>query len=286
MASASGDTSRSAAAATDEAGTYVDGVPVGAGNRGGGFVGPRRQRASAIGTNAFEEASVTTGASSAAFGNAQSGVISISTRTGGDKFTGAVGYETDELVRRTASASASTGSRPALSGPIVSNLTFFIAATLEGAVERRAGHGGAEPRRTPRSSSTAGDRHHRGRPDRRRTTPTSDTTYVAVQNFAVYTGKCDETMSYAGINIKNSTNPDIAEQLRPGLPGHPAARHGPRRPTSSGKLNYTYGTGSRVFLSAGAARTRAATSPSSSDYDLYNPQQIFGPTRATTRSTP
>ena len=52
---------------TDEDAVYVDGVPVGAGNRGSGS-GNRTGRAAAstIGTNAFEDASVTTGAASAA----------------------------------------------------------------------------------------------------------------------------------------------------------------------------------------------------------------------------
>ena len=83
--------SRSAAAAPTRHVTYVDGVPVRPGYRG-----DRPGRAPArteieVGTNAFEEASVTTGSTSAEFGNAQSGVISIATRTGGNKFTGYAG---------------------------------------------------------------------------------------------------------------------------------------------------------------------------------------------------
>ena len=39
---------------------------------------------------------MTTGSSSAEFGNAQSGIISVQTRTGGANYTGNFGYETDE----------------------------------------------------------------------------------------------------------------------------------------------------------------------------------------------
>jgi hypothetical protein len=67
---------------SQEAATYVDGVPITAGYRYEGQGGSRGSQIS-IGTNAFEEASVTTGSSSAEFGNAKSGIISIVTKTGG-----------------------------------------------------------------------------------------------------------------------------------------------------------------------------------------------------------
>jgi hypothetical protein len=80
---------------TDEAVTYIDGVPVSAGYRGGSRRGSAGYTVS-VGTDALEEASVTTGSSSAEFGNAQSGVVAINTRTGGSNYTGTVAYETDE----------------------------------------------------------------------------------------------------------------------------------------------------------------------------------------------
>src|ERR671921_156418 len=72
---------------TDEAVTYVDGVPISPGYRGGSNVGSLGTEIS-VGTNALEEASVTTGSASAEFGNAQSGVISVQTKTGGSDYTG------------------------------------------------------------------------------------------------------------------------------------------------------------------------------------------------------
>ena len=54
----------------DQATTYVNGVPVTPGYRGTGY-------GASVGTNAFEQSSVTTGASSDEFGNAQSGIVNI-----------------------------------------------------------------------------------------------------------------------------------------------------------------------------------------------------------------
>ena len=99
---------------TDEAATYVDGVPVTAGlPRRRGFAGSRAAPRSSIGTNAFEEASVTTGVSSAEFGNAQSGIITIATRTGGTEYSGNVRVGDRRAVRREPRRRASTGSRAA-----------------------------------------------------------------------------------------------------------------------------------------------------------------------------
>ena len=61
---------------TDEGITYIDGVPVQAGTRGNAFNGAGEGKVR-VATNGFEEATVTTGASAAQFGNAQSGVISL-----------------------------------------------------------------------------------------------------------------------------------------------------------------------------------------------------------------
>ena len=84
---------------TDEQNTYLDGVPVSAGLRtltgssgGSSTLG--------IATGAFEDASITTGASSSEFGNAQGGIINITTKTGGSKYTGMLNYETNNFPGR------------------------------------------------------------------------------------------------------------------------------------------------------------------------------------------
>ncbi|TMC61404.1 MAG: hypothetical protein E6J17_08540, partial [Chloroflexi bacterium] len=115
---------------TEEAVTYVDGVPVSPGYRGDSRRGSAGTEIS-VGTNALEEASVTTGSSSAEFGNAQSGVISVATRTGGETYTGTVNYETDEPfgVNHSLGFNRVTGS---FGGPVAKNFTFFVSGVLEG----------------------------------------------------------------------------------------------------------------------------------------------------------
>ena len=123
----------------DEAVVYVDGVPVSPGYRarmvpvGGGALGTEIS----VGTNAVEEASVTTGAASAEFGNALSGVISIQTRAGGRQFGGALAYETDEPFgvmhglgfNRIQVSLTTRGSQS----------QFFLSGVLEGQKSARAG---------------------------------------------------------------------------------------------------------------------------------------------------
>src|SRR5688500_4019858 len=126
----SGNTPSIRGGRTQEAVTYIDGVPITPGFRGDNRVGSAGTQI-CIGTNALEEASVTTGSSSAEFGNAQSGVISIQTKTGGNTFAGTVNYETDEPFGANHSLGFNrvTGN---LSGPVTRNLTFFVSAALEG----------------------------------------------------------------------------------------------------------------------------------------------------------
>ena len=65
-----------------EANVYIDGAPVRTANGGGAAMGANALGAG-VQTNAIEEATVTTGALPVQFGDAQSGVISFTTRSGG-----------------------------------------------------------------------------------------------------------------------------------------------------------------------------------------------------------
>ncbi len=266
VASTGGGTISVRGGRTDEAATYVDGVPVGAGNRGGGFVTGGGNSIS-IGTNGFEDASITTGASSAAFGGAQSGIVSISTRTGGSKFAGAVGYETDGLFGNSVSLGFNRVTA-SLSGPIVSNLTFFISGVAEG--NQSAGTG--QNRANSPYFNAVGTDTVVSVPSAIGS-PTADTAYYSVQNFAVYTGKCDETMTYAGINIAESSNPDIASNYGQDCQGIRLPGTANSAYQLQGKLNYSFGTGSRIFLSALASQGQGRNFTYA---NLYNPQQIFG----------
>jgi hypothetical protein len=240
----------------DEAVTYVDGVPVTPGYRGLGLATPSTQIS--VGTNAVEEASITTGATSAEFGNAQAGVVALVTRTGGTAFTGALSYQTDEFLGVNHSLGFNR-IEANVGGPLARHLTFFAAGVLEGQASAASGRGSEK---APIFVSAGVDTTVAVPHD---PTPTSDTTYVPVYRLAVYRGNCDE--------FRQSANPDIRDNY--GLPCQ-----GIRIPNSAastyelqGKVTYSFGTGSRVALSY----LRSQSQGPAFDYaNVYNPQGLFG----------
>jgi outer membrane receptor for ferrienterochelin and colicin len=266
-ASPNGNTLSIRGGRTQEAVTYIDGVPVTAGYRGDSRVGSAGTEI-IVGTNALEEASVTTGSSSAEFGNAQSGVISIQTKTGGSDYAGSVNYETDEPF----GANHSLGFNrvtASFGGPLIRNLTFFVSGALEGQNSVESGFdsqkfplfGQAGIDTTVAVPSALGD-------------PTADTTLVDVYNYAVYRGECSD--------FSSSTNPSIANNFGVGC-------RGIRVPSSSrstyqltGKLNYSFGTGSRIALTGLSSQFQGRTFRENLDVpgrfltygSLYNPQNL------------
>jgi hypothetical protein len=115
-----------------EANVYIDGAPM----RGTNSGAPRVS----LGTNAVEEASVTTGAIGVEFSDAQSGIIAYTTRAGGQKLAGTASYETDQAFSNSLGVNRFEGS---LGGPIpgVKNLTFFGSAVLFGQLSQQRGIG-------------------------------------------------------------------------------------------------------------------------------------------------
>jgi outer membrane receptor for ferrienterochelin and colicin len=279
----------------DENATYVDGVPVQSGNRGNYSVSAasRVRIASAegiAGTNSFEEASITTGSYSAEFGNAQSGIVSVVTRTGGTNYTGSVSYETDEPFGKGHSLGHNRV-EGSFGGPIpgINGLSFFAAGTLQGqqasgqdftvindantsASLTNADGFGAE--RAPAwvaagvdtvvaVPSTIND-------------PTADTTYVSIPRFALYRGNCDD---YSSAGAAGVSGPGAAA-IQGIRDNYGYSCQGIRLPASaqgfyslSGKLNYSYGTGSRISFGALRSQTQARV------YDhfaLYNSVDLEG----------
>ena len=82
----------------------------------------------ALPTNALEQVDVNVGAFAAEFGEAQSGVVSYVTRSGGPQFTGSMTFLTDQVTNswRTNFNRAEL----TLGGPIAGPLTFFFAGTF------------------------------------------------------------------------------------------------------------------------------------------------------------
>ena len=224
--------------------TYVDGVPVQAGNRGtisGGNPGTLT-----VASNAFQEATVTTGASSAEFGGATAGVISIETRTGGQKLGGHFGLETDNWAGRTHNNSLGFNRfELGFNGPVAQNLTFSVNGALEGQLSAGTGKfdskQGIVPLYTPAGIDTT-----MAVPVKDNATGLIDTSYVPVSKFAVFRGDC------SAIPGTTSTDPAahaIANNYGVACQGVRTQRTGSSNYQASGKLNYTFGAGDRLTFS-------------------------------------
>jgi hypothetical protein len=226
---------------TDQNATYIDGVPVQSGYRGtsqstafNSADAPATQVE--VSADAFEQAQVTTGATSSEFGNAQAGVLSIATRNGGNEYSGTLSYENDGI-----SGGNSLGFNKisgGFGGPAgISGLTFYVAGTLEGQSSIATGKDtddleifapvGVD---TVVAVPSAVD------------DPTADTAFVPVRQFARVTGDCDV--------FSNSANPDIANNYGVDCEGSRLPGTARSSYQLSGKLNYTYGTGSRLSFTA------------------------------------
>ncbi|MGD0483298.1 MAG: TonB-dependent receptor [Gemmatimonadales bacterium] len=106
-----------------DAATYIDGVLVKS------MAG--RAATVSVGTNALEEASVTTGAIGAEYGEAQSGVVNLVTRAGGTRLHGNLAYGTDQPAGQVYGTGLNR-IEASLGGPLAQHLTFFLATTLQG----------------------------------------------------------------------------------------------------------------------------------------------------------
>jgi hypothetical protein len=80
-------------------------------------------------TNSLEQVDVTVGAFAAEFGEAQSGVVSYVTRSGGPQFTGSLTFLTDQVTNSW--RTNFNRSEITLGGPIAGPLTFFLAGTAQ-----------------------------------------------------------------------------------------------------------------------------------------------------------
>jgi hypothetical protein len=259
----------------DQNATYIDGVPVQAGFRGTGqsvtfqsaFRGPTTQVE--VGTDAFEQAQVTTGATSAEFGNAQAGVISIETRNGSSTgYSGTLSYENDGL-----SGSSSLGFNRiggGFGGPTgIRGLTFYVSGGLEGQRSLATGMDADKLELfVPAGIDTmVGVPSSIG-------SPTSDTTFVPVRQFALVTGDCDK--------FSGSQNTGIAANYGVECQGGRLPGTGRSSYQASGKLNYSYGTGSRLSFTALRSQFQGRLTGSDVNWAvneyprLTNPANIFG----------
>ncbi len=190
-----------------EAIIYVDGVPVRSvsGRTGIGT--------NLVGTNSLEEASITTGAIGAAQGDAQSGVISFVTRSGGEHYTGALSLSSDEIGGQKYGYGANR-LEASVGGPVAGHLKFFISTVMQGNRNAQLGKG-------------------------------ANTTPLYVLNGI------DTTVTVA--NAPGSASSDSTRVAIPAFTQYSSGSRRPDNWNDAwnldGKLTYTYGRGSRLSAS-------------------------------------
>lgn len=203
---------------------YIDGAPVRSTNNGG--------QAITVGTNSVEEASVTTGALGVEFGDAQSGVISFTTRAGGSQLAGDFNYQTDEPFGNSLSVGFNRF-EGSLGGPVpaLANLRFFVDGVLQGQLSQFRGLGFD---RIPTYVMAGVD-----------TTVTDGAgASVAVPRFAQYGGSCDATQNL-GFDCQGRRAPyDWSDNIE-----------------LHGKLSYSYGNGSSLSLTGLASGQQGRFTP-------------------------
>ena len=213
-----------------EAATYIDGVLVRS-LTGTGTI--------SVGTNALEEASVTTGAMGAEYGEAQSGVVQLVTRAGGQQLRGSFSYATDDPAGETYGQGLNR-IEASLGGPLARNLTFFLASVMEGRQNGMRAKG--------------------------------------AEDIPVYTlSGFNDSVLVARVP-GSATNFDSQMVY---LPSFERYSQGSRLPwawsnsyTLDGKLQYTFGSGSRISLTAHQTRGEGINYPGSGG--LYNTSSQYG----------
>jgi hypothetical protein len=216
-----------------------------------------------VGTNAVEEASVTTGALGVEFSDAQSGVIALTTRAGGARLEGSVSAETDEPMARSVSRGFNRF-QGSLGGPVprVANLTWFASGVLQG---QRSGNRAMGAADIPTFVFGGVDAIV---PD---TAADGTVTQVTLPRYVQYSGACGRL---------NASLPDTSALARDISGNYGFDCQGYRRPMDwetslqlQGKLQYTYGSGSTVSL------TGVSNGDQSRDFpgrDIGNPAAYRG----------
>ncbi len=219
---------------------YIDGAPVRSAIFG--------TQAINVGTNAVEEASVTTGALGVEFSDAQSGLISYTTRAGGQSLNGSLSYESDEPFANTASVGYNRF-EGSLGGPIpgVTNLTWFLSGVLQGQLSNFRGKGSEN---NPVFTT--------GGIDQMVTTTDADGSVIQVPlpQYVQYGGECNAADNY-GYECQGWRRPMDWSNFN----------------QIQGKLQFSYGTGSTVALTGLSNNAQDRDFPGN---DIGNPSAYRG----------
>jgi hypothetical protein len=219
-----------------EANVYIDGAPVRAQNSGS-------QRVN-LGTNAVEEASVTTGALGVEFADAQSGVISFTTKAGGPSYAGSISGETDAPFGDAISVGYNRFEAN-FGGPVpkVANLTFFLSSVMQGQLSDFRGYGqDKNPTYVMGGLDT--------------TVTLGSGASIAIPQFVQYSGECP-----GGSDPANAARNAILSNYGVECQGRRFPMDWTSNQTVQGKLQYTYGAGSRVALSGLASGQQGRNTP-------------------------
>ena len=261
--------------------TYIDGVLVKNfnGGFGGGSGGSSSNTTSAttVGTNALEEASVTTGAVGASYGEAEGGVVNEVTRAGGTSYHGAITYATDNVSGQLYGAGLNRV-EASIGGPIISNFTFYLATTLQGQQNglRPLGAGGVPQFVLGGAADSVMVPLQPFLPGTKTANPLSDSQLVVVPHFVQYSssGGC----SFAAPSQPFSLGGDLSANPRTLSASEKGTCQSGRLANSTsdqagfdGKLQYTFGSGSRVSATYHLDRNQGL-----SGYPSYDPLEQGG----------
>ena len=219
-----------------EEAVFVDGVLVRNFNSGSSNL--------TIGTNSLSEVDVLTGGFSAEFGDAQSGIINFVTRSGARSWNGALSVQTDEFMPKEWSVGFNRAELSA-GGPLIGKIGFFGALTATG---QKSANAGMEWRNTPIYIAQGVDTVISYDTNNNDVCVASSTSCrdVAVPNFVLY----DQD---GRIPFSNSDEY-----------------------TADAKVDYTYGSGSRIFVTGKTSRNQGRSSFGGGRGGLYNSQGFAG----------
>ena len=207
---------------------FVDGVLVRNFNAG--------QSNLTVGTNSLSEVDVLTGGFSAEFGEAQSGIVNFVTRSGGQRWNGALSLQSDEVMPKDWSIGFNRAEL-SFGGPLVAGFGFFAAATATG---QKSVDMGIDWRDMP--------------------------IYVASGIDTVI------TEDLGGGDLRDVPIPNFVRYDEGGrTPFSNSDQY-----TLDGKLDYTYGSGSRVFLTGKMSRGQSRNNFGGGRNWLYNGHGFAG----------
>ena len=208
-----------------------------------------------LGTNAIEEAAITTGALGAEIGEGRAGAISFVTRAGGSRWQGGVRYRTDDVGVNAGGSIGFHRVEASLGGPLRPNVTVFTALTVHGqqSLDAAKDRDALAPVYVMSGVDTVVHQPATWG------AAATDTALVTIPRFVQSSGDCAASSNFSvscqGLRVPFTATGSYAWQA---------------------KLQHTYGTASRVSLTGLTSRLQQRDFPGA---NLYNPSDYTGTAR-------